>query len=120
MAADKITEALETAQDAHSALDDKKAMDLVLLDVRGLSQLTDYILLATGTSNPHLKALANEVQGVLKKNRGLHCYRKAGIADGGWVVLDYVDTIIHIFSTEARKYYAIEELWSEAPRIHPC
>jgi len=119
MAADNMIDAIETAQDALSALDGKKALNIVLLDVRGISSVTDYILLATGTSSPHLKALSEEVQRVLKKNRGTHCYRKAGKMEGGWIVLDYVDVIIHVFSTEARDYYAIEELWSEAPRIPP-
>ena len=117
MAVDKTIDGLQTARDAHEALGDKKALDLVLLDVRGVSQVTDYILMATATSTPHLKALSDEVQRVLKKNRGLHCYRKAGDKDGGWIVLDYIDVIIHVFSTQAREYYAIEELWPEAPRI---
>ncbi len=117
MAVDKTIDGLQTARDAREALGDKKALDLVLLDVRGVSQVTDYILMATATSTPHLKALSDEVQRVLKKNRGLHCYRKAGDKDGGWIVLDYIDVIIHVFSTQAREYYAIEELWPEAPRI---
>lgn len=74
--------------------------------------MTDYYVIATGTSAPHLKALYNGVEIALKAE-GAQCYRKAGIPEGGWMVLDYVDVIIHVFTKEAREYYAIESLWGK-------
>lgn len=81
-----------------------------------ISSVTDTYMIVTGLSTPHLKALYDEVQHALKKD-GVHCYRKTGDAMCGWLVLDYVDLVIHIFSKEAREYYAIEELWETAPRL---
>ena len=119
MAADKsMQEAIGKAREAWNALDGKKGLDMVLLDVHGASAITDCILIATCTSAPHLKALANEVQVALKK-KGMPCYRKAGTPEGGWLALDYLDVIIHIFLAERRNYYAIEDLWPHAPRIPP-
>jgi ribosome-associated protein len=82
------------------------------MDVRRRSSVTDYYVIATGTSAPHLKALQNGVEVALKA-KGECCYRKAGIPEGGWMVLDYIDVIVHIFSKEAREYYAIESLWGK-------
>jgi ribosome-associated protein len=82
------------------------------MDVRRRSSVTDYYVLATGTSAPHLKAMHNGVENALKA-KGVPCYRKAGIPEGGWMVLDFVDVIVHIFSKEAREYYALETLWGK-------
>lgn len=117
--------ALELAQVATQTILDKKGQDIVLLDVREISAVTDYYLIVSGTSTPHLKAMYDSVQHDLKQ-RGVYAYRKSGVAEGGWMALDYVDVIIHIFAEEARRYYAIESLWSEAqavelpaPQDHP-
>lgn len=107
---------LEIAKNAYKLLDDKKGENIVLLDVRGQSPITDYIMIVSGGSDPHIKALFDAVQRGLKK-AGLHCHRKSGTTEGGWMILDYFDVIIHIFSEEARNYYAIEEIWSEATEI---
>lgn len=82
------------------------------MDVRKRSSVTDYYVLATGTSAPHLKALYNGVEVALKE-KGVLCYRKAGVPEGGWMVLDFVDVIVHIFTKEAREYYALEALWGK-------
>jgi len=103
------------AEAARDALDDRKAEDVRLLDLRGASAVTDFVMVATGNSAPHLKALSNAVMRRLKDG-GEHCYRHAGQPEGGWLVLDYIDVVIHIFSREARMYYAIEDLWPDAPR----
>ena len=93
---------------------DKKGQDIKLLDVRELSSVTDYYLIVSGSSTPHLKALFGEVVSVLK-HEGMPCYRKAGDPESGWMAIDYIDVMIHIFSKQAREYYAIEELWGQAP-----
>ena len=71
-------------------------------------------MIATGLSGPHLRAMYDSVQRVLK-DEGSTCYRRAGNPDGGWMVLDYVNVVIHVFSEAARRYYEIETLWAKAP-----
>lgn len=78
--------------------------------------VTDYYLVASGSSAPHLKALVNEVLQELK-HMGVPCYRKSGVPEAGWLVLDYLDVIIHVFLPETRRYYAVEELWAQSPRV---
>jgi ribosome-associated protein len=90
--------------------------DVRVLDVRGISTITEFCVIASGTSSPHLKALLSEVQRCMKE-RGVMSYRKSGLPESGWVVLDFVHAVIHIFSPEARTYYAIERLWQEAPAL---
>lgn len=101
---------------ARTALEKNKGIDVVLLDVRELSSVTDYFMMVTGNSAPHIKALADEVNALLKK-QGVPCYRKSGTADSAWIAMDFVDVVVHILSTETRSYYALEELWSDAKRV---
>ena len=105
---------LDIAKKAAQVLADTKGIEIKLLDVRNLSSVTDYYLIVSGSSPPHLKAMFREIQFVMKKE-GTLVFRKAGDPAGGWLVIDYIDVIIHIFLPESRKYYAIEELWAEAP-----
>lgn len=109
-------DALEIARRAIQVLEDKKGEDLALLDVRNLSGVTDYYLIVTGGSAPHLKAMFSEVQHRLKQE-GVYAYRRSGVPESGWMAIDYVDLIIHIFLDSTRRYYGIEALWSEAPRL---
>ena len=92
------------------------AKDIRVLDVREISTITDYCVIASGTSSPHLKALLAAVQRHMKEE-GMMSSRKSGQPESGWIVLDFVNVIVHVFSTDARKYYAIERLWKEAPEI---
>jgi len=94
----------------------KQAKDIRIFDVRGQSSVTDFYIVATGTSAPHLKALIAETQRRMKE-LGISSYRTSGESDSGWVVVDYVHAVVHVFSTEARAYYAIEKLWSTAKEI---
>ena len=87
--------------------------------MRGISGVTDYYLLATGNSPPHLKALAVEIARELD-SVGVHCYRRAGTPDSQWIVADYLDIVIHIFSPATRLYYDLERLWSDAKRVGLC
>ncbi|HRR34021.1 MAG TPA: ribosome silencing factor [Kiritimatiellia bacterium] len=106
----------QTALEAAAALDAKQAENIRVYDVRGVSSLTDFTVVATGTSGPHLKALISEVQRRMK-SLGVASYRTSGTPDSGWVVVDYVDVVVHVFSPEAREYYAIEKLWAKATEI---
>lgn len=101
---------------AKQALEDKKGLDIVILDVRKVSSVTDYYVLATGTSPPHLKAMADELHRVLKK-AGQKAFRKAGTPESEWLAADYVDLVVHILSPQAREYYGLETLWNDAPRV---
>jgi ribosome-associated protein len=108
---------LDLIRKAKEAIEDKKGEDISVFDLRKQSSITDYCIVASGFSPPHLKAMYSETQHVLKK-AGIQCFSKSGNPEGGWMVLDYVDLIIHIFLDESRKYYAIEELWAKAPRLN--
>lgn len=108
--------ALEIAKLAAQVLDSKLGKDILVRDLREISEVTDYCVIVSGTSPPQLKALFNEVQHELK-DAGEPCYRKAGNPDCGWLLLDYIEVVIHIFLEETRSYYAIEELWAQAPQI---
>ena len=99
-----------------ASLDEKQARDVVVLDVRKLTTLMDYVILATGGSAPQLKAMSVGVQQA-QKQRGVMAYRSAGAPDSGWVVVDYVDVVVHLFSPQARAYYALDALWDKAPRV---
>jgi ribosome-associated protein len=112
----KPINALDLAKRVRDVLEDKKGIDIRLLDVSKVSSIADYVVIVTGNSPPHLKALFNEVNTTLK-HEGMPSHRRAGEPDGGWMVVDYFDVIIHIFSPTARLYYAVEELWATAPSV---
>ena len=94
------------------ALADKKAVDVKAYDVRGILGFADAFVVATGTAAPHLKALVAGTQAAMKE-RGVNSYRTSGDPQSGWIVVDYVDVVVHVFSPEARAYYALEKLWAQ-------
>ena len=96
-----------------TALIDKKAVDVKAYDVRGISGFADAFVVATGTAAPHLKALVAGTQAAMKEV-GVEAYRSSGDPQSGWIVVDYVDVVVHVFSPEARAYYALERLWVDA------
>ena len=104
--------ALEIAK----ALDAKQADDIRIFDVGGMSGVTDFYVVATGTSAPHLKALIAETQRHMKTLE-VSSYRTSGTSDSGWVVVDYIHAVAHVFSPEAREYYNIERLWATAREV---
>ncbi len=88
----------------------KKAVDIKILNIKGKSVIADYFVIATGTSTTHVNALADEVEFQMKQ-RGLRFNSREGKASNTWILLDYGNIIVHIFSPESRKYYNIEKLW---------
>ena len=98
------------------ALEDKKAVDVKTYDVRGVSGLCDAFVVATGTAAPHLKGLVAGVQQAMR-TAGESSFRLSGDPESGWIVVDYVDVVVHVFSPEARAYYALERLWDGARPI---
>ena len=97
-------------------LEDKKAEHVTVLDLRGLSDVLDYFIIASGTGVPHLKALQDEIVTALKHRSG-GGIRSAGQPESGWVVVDYQDVLVHLFSRDMREYYDLEGLWNDAPRV---
>lgn len=105
----------QLAQLAYEALDDLKAVDIRMLDVRGLTTITDYMLIATGTSNRHAAALA---QNVLDKTResGRRPVGVEGLAEGEWVLVNLGGVIVHVMQAQARAHYQLEKLWDLSPQ----
>ena len=104
-------EAEKQAEIVAKALEDSKGSDIKVYDVRGKSPLADFFVVATGAAAPHLKALIAESQAAMKA-AGVMSYRTSGDPESGWIVVDYVDVVVHVFSPEARAYYALEKLWT--------
>ena len=102
---------LETAKMAVKALDSKKA-----LDIKDISAIADYFVIATGTSSTHVKALADEVEAQLDE-AGISVSHVEGYRSNSWILLDYVDVVVHVFSDEAREYYDLERLWQDGEII---
>jgi ribosome-associated protein len=92
-------------------LEDKKAEDIILLDVHAESGFADYFIICTGTSERQLNALADAVDETGRKQHGLKSPRLEGHAEHGWVLVDFNNLIIHLFSADKRKHYRLEELW---------
>jgi ribosome-associated protein len=98
------------------ALDEKKGVDVVTLHVSPMTQMMDYLVICTGTSNVHIRALAD---GVLEKmkEQGYKGVRAEGYNDARWVLLDYGDVVLHIFTEDDREFYRLEQFWQGAPRL---
>jgi len=92
----------------------KKAENIAVLDVRKLSSVTDFFVIATGTSQPHLRAIVEEITSKLRDEHDLRPARTDGMISGDWVVMDYFDVIVHVMHTEARARYDLEGLWGDA------
>jgi ribosome-associated protein len=93
-----------------------KANEVVILDLRGVSDMTDFFVIASGTSDTHVRALAEHVLEELKRD-GAAAHHVEGLAQGRWVLLDYVDFVIHLFHPTLRSFYQLERLWSDAALI---
>lgn len=103
----------ELAGSAANILSGKKAVDIRILEVTDLTVLADYFVIATGTSSTHLKTLAEEVEYVFKK-QGIMPGHIEGKSGGSWMLLDYGAVVVHVLLREAREFYSIERLWSDA------
>jgi ribosome-associated protein len=105
------------AREALRFADDKKAENAILLDVRGLSPVTDFLVICDGSSTPHLRAIQNEITGRMKQERGVRAYASHGTPDSGWMLIDFGDVVVHIFHAEKREFYGLEDMWNDAPRL---
>lgn len=109
----KTSELIEVAV---RAAKDKKATDPVIMDLRGISSVTDYFVICSGRSDANVKAIANTVEEKLRE-AGLRPFGIEGRREGTWILMDYVDFVLHIFHHEKRLNYSLEELWKDAKRV---
>jgi ribosome-associated protein len=108
---------IELAIGAARVVEEMQAGDVQVLDVRGLSSITDFFVLCTGSSLPHLRAVRRELQSRLLEEHRVKPFGSDGEVGSLWLVVDFVDVIVHIFHEEKREMYRLEDLWSDAPLV---
>ena len=104
------------ARRAAQLVQDMKAQDVVLLDLRGVTDMSDYFLIATGTSDTHVRAIAQHVELEMKK-AGAPAHHIEGAEQGRWALLDFVDVVVHVFHPTLRQFYQLERLWGDAKSV---
>lgn len=111
---DQVKKAYELAKVIAKALEDKKGIDITILEVGKQTVLADYFVICTGTSNTHVKALTDEVEFKTEQELGKKPNRIEGFSNNIWTLMDYGTVIVHIFTKEGREFYKLEKLWKEA------
>jgi ribosome-associated protein len=106
----------EMAKLAYQALDDKKAEDITVLEIGGISVIADYFIIANGTNASQVQALVDNVQEVLGKNSYLP-KRIEGVRSTNWILMDYGDVVVHVFSKEDRLFYDLERIWRDGKTV---
>lgn len=106
----------ELVKVAYQAADDKKAIDLVTLDISAISLVADYFVICSGRTDTQVKAIAEEVAACLEK-KGVFPKRVEGKREGVWILLDYCDFVVHIFRQQEREYYNLDRLWADARQV---
>lgn len=107
----------ETVQLAVRCVDEKKGIGIVVLDLREIASFTEFFVIASGTNQRQVQAIADEIDEQLKKQMGTKAVRVEGYNSAEWVLVDYGDFVVHIFDKEARDYYDLERLWRDAGRV---
>jgi ribosome-associated protein len=110
-----VTDPAALAERIAAIAADRKAIDIRVLDLRGVVSYTDYFVVCTGNTERQTKAIHDAVYGTLKHEDRLLPRRSEGDREARWILLDYLDCVVHIFTPEAREYYRLENLWGEAP-----
>ena len=106
-------EALARAVAAYAA--DRKAIDVVQMDLRGIIAYTDYFVICTGRTDRQAKAIHDAIHAGMKAEHGLLPQRVEGLPYARWILMDYLDVVVHVFTPETREFYRLEQLWGEAP-----
>lgn len=106
----------EMAKIAYNALDDKKANDIKIIYIGDITSIGDYLLIADGSNVNHVQALCDNVDEFMHKS-GAKLKNKEGYSNGGWILLDYYDIIVHIFSEEERSFYDLEHIWRDGRSV---
>ena len=107
---------LEQAKETAKILSEKKGLNIKVIEIADVSVIADYMVIATGNSSTHVKALADEVETQLD-DMGISVSHIEGYRSNSWILLDYIDIIVHVFSNEAREYYDLERLWEDGTHI---
>jgi len=105
----------EIAKLAAESAVDRKALDVIVLDLRGLSSFTDYFVICSGTSDTHVEGVAENIENELHDQRVKLWHREGG-KKASWILLDYIDVIVHVFTRDSREFYSLERLWGDAPK----
>lgn len=107
----------ELALIAAAAAADKKATDIVAIEVAELLVVTDYFVICTGNTDVQVRAIADEVEEQLREQAGIKPIGREGVSEGKWLLLDFADVVVHVFQPEEREFYRLEKLWGDAPRV---
>lgn len=107
----------ELARLAAMAADDKKAKQVVILDIRSISPIADYFVICHGSSTVQVKAIVDQVEEKVREERGLHPHHVEGYANARWVLLDYGDVVVHVFHEHERDFYNLERIWGDAKTV---
>ena len=117
VAADRPDRSLQLALTAARVADENRGRDIVILDMREITPVFDYFVLATGSSLRQLHAISDEIEQTVKRTLGDRKLGLEGYSEGGWVLIDYGDVVVHLFDAKSREYYSLEELWGDAKRV---
>lgn len=112
----KTANSLELVKRAAQIALDTKAQDVVLLDLRGVTDMTDFFLIASGTSDTHARAIGEHIMEEMKK-AGFRANHVEGLEKGRWVLVDFVDFVVHVFHPTLRSFYQLERLWADAKEV---
>ncbi len=110
-------EALEIARQCAKYADDKKAENILLLDLRGLSPVTDFFVICTASSNPQLRAVRDQVVEEMREQHQMRPLFSDGTYESQWLIINFPNVLVHVLSPEKREFYSLEELWGDAPRL---
>ena len=105
----------ETASAVVAYAADRKALDIVQLDLRGMLGYTDYFVICTGRTDRQTKAIHDAIHAGMKAEHGMLPRRVEGLTEARWILMDYLDVVVHVFIPDTREYYRLEQLWGEAP-----
>ena len=108
---------LENARRIAALAQEKLAEDVVILDMRPVCTFTDFFVICTGRNARQTAAIWDEVHGCMKKEAGLVPRSADGVQEGSWILADYLDVVLHVFTPEARRFYKLEDLWGDVPAI---
>ena len=115
MTDEPILEPTRLADEIAELASDKKAIDIVVLDLRGVVGYSDFFVIASGGTERQTKAIHDGIHHGLKERHGLLPRRVEGVGEARWILMDYLDVIVHVFTPETRAYYRLEQLWGEVP-----
>ena len=112
-----MDDGIDLAKKCREMAENKKAHEPVILDLREVGGPSDFFLVVSGDSEPHLKAIAGEIEKAVEESLGRKPYRVSGNSVSQWIILDYGDVLVHIMNTGRRAFYRLEDLWGDAPRV---